>query len=566
MAKQPMITTQTRIKPVRCAIYTRKSTEEGLDQAFNSLDAQREACAAYVMSQCHEGWTLLPDYYDDGGYSGGNMDRPGLKRLLADVSAGKVDVIVVYKVDRLTRALSDFAKIVDILDAEGASFVSITQTFNTTTSMGRLTLNVLLSFAQFEREVISERVRDKIAASKRKGMWMGGRVPLGYVAKDRKLVVHDAEAEIVRYIMQRYVERGTVRALKVALDCEGLRTKVQTWSNGKSSGGNRYGFGQLYHILSNRIYCGEIVHKGEAFPGEHQAIVPEDLWSAVQAKLSSNKVERRNQVRAEQPSILAGMISDIYGRPMTPSHASKGSIRYRYYISMEEEGASSGSARAIRLSAGDLEPGVIAAVKALLDDRVALVRNLQVSTGVSSMMHAIDQLRAEVDMAPPSAMRGVLFDIGLKIEAGRDEVVADIDRAMFARKIGVVIAENAQIPSRIPLPIGNVVKRRGHELRMAVSRDADGPSKRDGRLVALILKAQQAKRKLMELNADEIQGAGEYSLKHLARMARIAYLAPDIIAAVLDGTQPRMLNARGLLRVAEVPLSWSDQRRMLGFC
>ncbi|WP_221793665.1 recombinase family protein [Aquisediminimonas sediminicola] len=508
---------------------------------------------------------MLPDYYDDGGYSGGNMDRPGLKKLLADVSAGKVDVIVVYKVDRLTRALSDFAKIVDILDAEGASFVSITQTFNTTTSMGRLTLNVLLSFAQFEREVISERVRDKIAASKRKGMWMGGRVPLGYSAKDRKLIVHESEAEIVRYIMQRYVGLGSVKALKLALDRENMRTKVQTWSNGKSSGGNRYGVGQLYHILSNRIYRGEIVHKGEVYPGEHQAIVREDLWAAVQAKLSCNKVERRNQVCAEQPSILAGMISDIYGRPMTPSHASKGPIRYRYYISMTEVGRAAGSSRAVRLSAGELEPVVIAGFKALLDDRAALVLNLQVSDGVSSIVHAIDQLRAEIDVMPPSALRGVLFDLGLKIEAGRDEVAADVDTVMFARKIGVVIAANTQIPSRIPLPIANVIKRRGHELRMVVSGDSDGPSKRDGRLVAFILKAQQAKRKLMELNADEIQCADEYSLKHLARMARIAYLAPDIIAAILDGTQPQTLNARGLLRAAEVPLSWNDQRRMLGF-
>src|SRR6218665_2184256 len=240
-------------RAIRCAIYTRKSTEEGLDQEFNSLDAQREACAAYVLSQKHEGWSLLPDYYDDGGYSGGNMDRPGLKRLLADVQAGKVDVIVVYKVDRLTRALSDFSKIVDVLDAAGASFVSVTQAFNTTTSMGRLTLNVLLSFAQFEREVMGERVRDKIAASKRKGIWMGGPVPLGYDVVDRKLVINEAEAETVRHIFRRYLELGSVRELMAALAREDVRSKVMTMRDGSKRGGCHFVRGPLYCLLKNPI-------------------------------------------------------------------------------------------------------------------------------------------------------------------------------------------------------------------------------------------------------------------------------------------------------------------------
>ena len=259
----------------RCAVYTRKSTEDGLEQEFNSLDAQYEACAAYALSQRHEGWSVVPERYDDGGFSGGTMQRPGLQRLLADVAAGKVDVILVYKIDRLTRSLADFAKIVEVLDAAGASFVSITQSFNTTTSMGRLTLNMLLSFAQFEREVTGERIRDKIAASKRKGMWMGGPVPLGYEVDARKLVVNQTEAELVRHIYQRYLELGSVVELADELNRQGYRTKVQHRASGPHRGGCIFRRGTLYHLLSNRIYLGQMVHKGEYFAGEHPAIIPQ---------------------------------------------------------------------------------------------------------------------------------------------------------------------------------------------------------------------------------------------------------------------------------------------------
>ncbi len=251
---------------VRCAVYTRKSSEEGLEQEFNSLDAQREACEAYITSQKHEGWTALATLYDDGAYSGGTMDRPALQRLLDDVRAGKIDVVVVYKVDRLTRSLADFAKIVEVFDAQGVSFVSVTQAFNTTSSMGRLTLNVLLSFAQFEREVTGERIRDKIAASKKKGMWMGGQPSLGYDVKDRKLVVNEAEAATVRSIFRRYLELGTVRALRDDLAVAGVVSKRRTAADGSPYGGQKFSRGALYLMLKNRIYRGEIVHKGKASP------------------------------------------------------------------------------------------------------------------------------------------------------------------------------------------------------------------------------------------------------------------------------------------------------------
>jgi site-specific DNA recombinase len=348
---------------LRCAIYTRKSTEEGLDQDFNSLDAQFDACAAYIASQRHEGWTLLPSRYDDGGFTGGNMERPGLQRLLGDVRAGRIDVIVVYKVDRLTRSLTDFAKIVEVLDGAGASFVSITQSFNTTTSMGRLTLNVLLSFAQFEREVISERVRDKVAASKARGMWMGGVVPLGYDAKDRKLEINEVEAETVRHIYRRYLELGSVRPLIADLKQAEVRTKEQQAKDGTVRGGVPFSRGALYHLLKNRLYRGEVSYRGTVYPGEHQAIVDEQLFDAVQQRLEQNAADRSNGNAAAYPSALTGLIRDGEGRPMSPTHSNKGGQRYRYYTS-NSAGADGGTI--IRVPAAKLENAVKAAVADVL--------------------------------------------------------------------------------------------------------------------------------------------------------------------------------------------------------
>ena len=320
-------------RKLRCAIYTRKSTEEGLEQDFNSLDAQREACEAFIASQKHEGWIALPTHYDDGGYSGGTLERPALQRLLADIRGSKVDVVVVYKIDRLTRSLLDFAKIVEVFDAHGVSFVSVTQAFNTATSMGRLTLNVLLSFAQFEREVTGERIRDKIAASKKKGMWMGGYPPLGYDVKDRKLVVNEAEAETVRYIFRRYQEFGSVRLLKEHLDADGIVSKRRTAPDGRPYGGKPIARGALYHMLQNRLYRGEIVHKNQAYPGEHAPIIDDDLWQKVQTTLAANRVDRGAGKGNNHVSLLAGLIYDAHGELMTPSHAVKKGVRYRYYVS-----------------------------------------------------------------------------------------------------------------------------------------------------------------------------------------------------------------------------------------
>src|SRR5690349_10180541 len=354
---------------VRCAIYTRKSSEEGLEQEFNSLQAQREACEAFIESQRPEGWVCLRVAYDDGGFSGARMDRPALQRLLADLTAGRVDTIVVYKIDRLTRSLADFAKIVEILDARGASFVSVTQQFNTTTSMGRLTLNVLLSFAQFEREVIGERIRDKIAASKKKGMWMGGVPPLGYRAQDRKLVIAEGEAEIVRAIFRRYAELRSVRLLKDELEARGIKSKSWTSAAGRLIGDKPFSRGALYLMLQNRLYRHEIVHKGQFHPGEHPPIIDPLLWDAVQGQLGSNTAARNSAIRTRPPSLLAGILFDGDGNRMTPTHAIKKRTRYGYYVSRplvtEDQTEPSPG---LRIPAGEIEQLVIRRMRQWLVD------------------------------------------------------------------------------------------------------------------------------------------------------------------------------------------------------
>src|SRR5438094_84469 len=344
----------------RCAIYTRKSSEEGLEQEFNSLAAQREACEAYIRSQQHEGWVLARTGYDDGGFSGGNLERPALQRLLADIRASRIDIVVVYKVDRLTRSLADFARLVEIFDAQGVSFVSVTQQFNTTSSMGRLTLNVLLSFAQFEREVTGERIRDKIAASKKKGMWMGGIVPLGYDAADRTLVVNAAEADTVRCIFALYRELGCVRRVQEEADRLGLSTKRSTTAGGIERGGRPFSRGHIYRLLSNPIYIGEIAHKGQLYPAQHPALIDAESWAAVQNRFDQNASDYRRKTHATEPSLLAGVLVDARGKRLTPSHAVKKGRRYRYYVSgalITEAGTD--RPQGWRLAAQEIEDAVI---------------------------------------------------------------------------------------------------------------------------------------------------------------------------------------------------------------
>jgi site-specific DNA recombinase len=352
---------------IRCAIYTRKSTDEGLDQSFNSLDAQREACEAYIRSQAGEGWKALATCYDDGGFSGGNLNRPAMQQLLADVDAGKVDVIVVYKVDRLTRSLLDFAKVVERLDAGGVSFVSVTQAFNTTTSMGRLTLNVLLSFAQFEREVTGERIRDKIAASKAKGMWMGGNVPLGYDVRKRQLIVNEREAEQVRYIFTRYLELGSGVLLMKELRATNILSKCWISRAGQERGGQPFSCGALYYLLQNRIYLGEIVHRGVCHAGQHDAILPAALFDDVQQVLAANRQVRRDKPARKDTCMLAGLLVDMDGKPLTTSFSyGRGGRMYRYYVQGSLD-PSRAVVPAKRIPAAPMERAILAAVRALFD-------------------------------------------------------------------------------------------------------------------------------------------------------------------------------------------------------
>jgi DNA invertase Pin-like site-specific DNA recombinase len=354
--KLPEASLPAPVRKRRCAVYTRKSTEEGLERAFNTLDAQRDACEAYVASQRAEGWLLVPDRYDDGGYSGGSLERPALQRLLCDIEAGRVEVIVVYKIDRLSRSLMDFAKLVEVMDAHGVTFVSVTQSFNTTTSMGRLTLNILLSFAQFEREVIGERIRDKFAASRARGMWMGGKVPLGYEVRDRKLVVNEAEAVRVRQVFELFAETGsgveTVRRLQAA--------------GAISKSGRPLNKGDVYKLLNNRTYVGEAAHKGQVYPGEHRAIVPRALWDQVHGILQESPRVRANRNRAQSPALLKGLLFGVDGRALSPTHTRRRGRLYRYYVSQASLKGEAGPGVVRRVSAAEIEAAVVNQVQTLL--------------------------------------------------------------------------------------------------------------------------------------------------------------------------------------------------------
>ncbi len=344
------------VRRLRCAVYTRKSSEEGLDMAFNSLDAQREACHAFIASQKPEGWIPVRDDYDDGGFSGGNLERPALRRLMADIEDGLVDVVVVYKIDRLSRSLMDFSKLVDVFDKHGVTFVSVTQSFNTTTSMGRLTLNILLSFAQFEREVIGERVRDKVAASRKKGMWMGGWVPFGYRVEDRRLFIEEAEAQIVRFIFERFLKLGSATLLAKELQDQDVRTRS----------GKPIDKGWLYKLFANRIYVGEAVHKGTAYPGEHEAIISRELWDKVHAIMAEGPRSRACKTRAQTPALLKGLLFAPNGMAMTPSHTRRRGKLYRYYVTMSVLKLGPDTCPIRRIAAGEIEGAVIDQLRVVL--------------------------------------------------------------------------------------------------------------------------------------------------------------------------------------------------------
>jgi DNA invertase Pin-like site-specific DNA recombinase len=543
-------------RPVlRCAIYTRKSTEEGLDQAFNSLHAQREACEAYIKSQTQEGWTALPTLYDDGGFSGGNLERPALRRLLADIDAGRVDTVVVYKIDRLTRALADFAKIVERLDGAGASFVSVTQAFNTTTSMGRLTLNVLLSFAQFEREVTGERIRDKIAASKAKGMWMGGALPLGYdLPTDRAtraLVVNPVEAEQVRLIFQRYVELGSVSKLERWLDDNAIRSKAHPSKSGRARGGFRFGRGALFHLLSNRTYIGQIPHKGQSYRGAHPGIVDPELFDAVQALIAANTTTHRKRTTRVSTMPLKGLIFDVDGHPMCPTfgHGRKGQI-YRYYVSAPLQ-------QGHRRQPGDdaIRRVPAEAVETLVSDRLQrLGRPRAAATGTSapSLLRRVEVHATSVHLL---ILGNALFGVHCDLEVDLDQFskrLAPGERALVDQQDPVLV--------RLILPVR--LKLRGGRTWIVTPDGSSALAKAHAdRTLINALRNGHGLRSAMDVDgAAAIAPASAYD----RLLCRIAFLAPDIQRAILEGRQPPGFNLERLIH-GETPLAWSDQRAEYGF-
>jgi DNA invertase Pin-like site-specific DNA recombinase len=551
----------TQKRRLRCAIYTRKSTEEGLDMAFNSLDAQREACAAYALSQKSEGWSVLPALYDDGGFSGGSMERPALARLLADLQAGRIDIVIVYKVDRLTRSLNDFARIVDVFDAAGASFVSVTQQFNTTTSMGRLTLNVLLSFAQFEREVIAERVRDKIAQSKAKGMWMGGTVPLGYDVIDRKMVPN-AEAATVVHIYQRYLELPSVMALMEELKAQGIYTKSHVSADGSKRGGIPFARGPLHHLLSNPIYIGKVQHRGLLHDGQHLPIVDQPIWDAVQAKRKNAIGDRRARGNSQHASLLTGMIRDHVDRAMSPSHAVKKKRRYRYYVS-SMAAVTDGrrvSEPALRLAGTDLEQAVVESVAAMLSDQQSVLNLPQVDArAMTSRLSTASLLADSLAQQGKHEIRQTLLDLALALIVHPDRIDASISRQKLVAILDGSKVQQQDDGWRIPLTIATSPDRRGRNLKLVLGSPPSQQSKVNPELIGLLRRAEAARQRLLQPAGTDAPDRED------ERLARLAFLSPDIVAAILDGRQPSSLTPRRLLKQVNLPLHWHEQKAALGF-
>ena len=537
-------------RPVRCAVYTRKSTEDGLLQEFNSLDAQYEACAAYALSQRHEGWAMVSERYDDGGFSGGNLERPALKRLLADIAAGEVDIILLYKIDRLTRSLADFAKIVEVLDKAGASFVSITQSFNTTTSMGRLTLNMLLSFAQFEREVTGERIRDKVAASKRKGMWMGGPIPFGYDVADRKLVINEAEAEQVRHIFDRYLTANSIEQMLPELAASGVRSKPRTTRDGRPFGGTPFRHGGIRHILGNRIYLGVVSHKGQIHPGEHEAIIDQELWDQVQQRHAS----AAKRPRTGLINVLSGRIFDAEGKRLIGSYGNKGGRKYRYYVNSTRD-----NRNGWRLPAGDIEQLVRDALARFLTDSVRLDGELG-SMGLTDAACSRAAKLAPVE-GKESALSTTLELLDAKVTIQQHNLRIELDRARLAEALQIGGQDNLlSEPIHLDNPVA--LKRGGIELCLVYTApDAQSASK-DQNLIDLVRRGWCAWQQLVTVPRSN----NPVERSHVVRLARLRFLAPDITAAILEGRQPVELTSRTLLRCSELPVGWDDQRRVLGFC
>jgi len=547
-------------RKLRCAIYTRKSTDEGLDQDFNSLEAQRESCAAYIMSQTHEGWEALTTRYDDGGFSGGSLERPALRDLMADIEKGLIDIVVVYKVDRLTRSLADFAKLVELFDRQKVSFVSVTQAFNTTSSMGRLTLNVLLSFAQFEREVTAERIRDKFRASKEKGMWMGGLPPLGYDIKRRKLVANESEVERVRFIFKRYLELGSVLRLMEELKSQNVRSKCWVTQKGNTRGGANFTRGALYSLLQNPVYIGRIRHKDRIYDGQHEAIIDTETWKLVQNLLARNRLDHRTKKNARAPSLLAGLLVHHDGAPYQPRQTHKKGAHIHYYLHP------SGT-----LPAQEIEQFVTNELLDLLGRQAELCQIIGVngSAAMEEVGAKAKQIAGEIKIHPK---RDLLLRVVERVSISETQISIAVSRQGLESLL-ITSAASVRAASKHTLTEPHLItrafqlKRCGHGKKLIIGQhNAGDRSQPDPSLLRTIARAHAW---FEDLKAGrgykEIAARDTIDERLVARTVRLAFLAPDITKAILAGREPRGLTSERLVRISKLPASWHEQRSLLGF-
>ncbi len=553
-------------KPLRCAIYTRKSSEEGLEQDFNSLDAQREACEAYIKSQQHEGWVMLGEKYDDGGYSGGNVNRPALSRLMADIQSRKIDIVVVYKVDRLSRSLADFSRMVDTFDESDVSFVSITQQFNTSTSMGRLTLNVLLSFAQFEREVTGERIRDKIAASKKKGLWMGGNRPLGYDSIDRALNENPSESKIVQKIFSRYLVLQSVKQLKEELDRQG--------THGRSS--KPFSRGALYTILKNHVYIGKIRHKDKTYPGNHRPIIDEQQWHQVQRVLVRNRHHKYLRTEAKSPALLAGLLFDPFDHPFSPTHTRKQSRRYRYYVNQAKvQFKQTHPEWLLRVPAPELERVVTMETRRLLGDRPKLLKALQplglTGPELTASIEQAGRLNLEWPDLEPARHIEIFEQVISRIVLSRDTMCIRFNRGGIATLLlpeskGSLRSSETRDHYSVSIPMK--LNRCGVETKLIIEEPADHSTLKPHRdsLVAI----QNAVRKGILWNASllsgEVSGIAELarqnnvSSRYISQIIKFAFLDPALVMRIFRGDIPHDLTL-GKLK-ADLESDWTKQQAL----
>lgn len=594
-------------KQLRCAVYTRKSSEEGLDQDFNSLDAQREACEAFILSQTGEGWKLVTERYDDGGISGGTMDRPGLRRLLEDIRKNRIDIVVVYKIDRLTRSLMDFAKMVDIFDGNDVSFVSVTQAFNTTTSMGRLTLNVLLSFAQFEREVTAERIRDKIAASKKKGMWMGGNVPLGYEANNRKLIVNQAEAATVRFLFDRYLELGSVRKLSEDARDADLSVRRTRRKDGSEYVTRPFGRGNLYHLLSNPVYVGKVRHGKQVYDGEHEAIISGEQFEKAQQLLATKAPKRSHTTNNPDTHLLTGLVFDETGDRLSPTHANKKGVRYRYYVSqrlIQKRKQKVGKSEDInpanapspstdlnhqmqsgwRIPAKQLEPIIEREVTDLLTSHNRLIEAVQpclndeALPAILSQTHrALHRWKAQTQSQRKSMLQHLFRAITLKpgwirLELDRRNLIDWLMEDGAQNQSGLHLQHQKSSEDEddtiliIERPL--TMKRRGVETRLVLNDQSARDPSPDAALIDLVTKAHRYLGSLTDGSSrslTDIADVHQTDLSEVSRLLPLAFLSPKITQAILTGTQPVDLTAQRLSRITDMPTVWHKQTELLGF-